>query len=115
MTAQAGDLLVKQIAPRLRALVPKSVKPVEAEDTEELVQDAITFAAQMLHRVEQTGRKFTPDNIAYYAVLHMRSGRRSQSANRTDTMAPGTLGELLASDHEDPPIQSSLPPAYALA
>ena len=141
MTAQAGDLLVEQIAPRLRALVPKSVKPVGAEDTEELVQDAITIAAQMLHRVEQTGRKFTPGNIAYYAVLHMRSGRRSQSANRTDTMAPGTqldhkstvlsfeeevgydpeldapitLGDLLASDHEDPAIQSSLPPAYALA
>ena len=90
MTAQAGDLLVEQIAPRLRALVPKSVKPVGAEDTEELVQDAIVIAAQMLHRVELSGKKFTPGNIAYYALLHMRSGRRSQSANRTDTMAPGT-------------------------
>ena len=141
MTAQAGDLLVEQIAPRLRALVPKSVKPVGAEDTEELVQDAIVIAAQMLHRVELSGKKFTPGNIAYYALLHMRSGRRSQGSSRIDTMAQGTqldakstvlsfeeevgydpeldapitLGDLLASDHEDPAIQSSLPPAYALA
>jgi len=133
MTAQAGDLLVEQIAPRLRTLVPKSVKPVGAEDTEELVQDAIVIAAQMLHRVEQSGKKFTPGNIAYYALLHMRSGRRSQSATRTDTMAPGTqldakstvlsfeeevgydpeldapitLGELLASEHEDPAMEAA--------
>ena len=133
MTAQAGDLLVEQIAPRLRTLVPKSVKPVGAEDTEELVQDAIVIAAQMLHRVELSGKKFTPGNIAYYALLHMRSGRRSQSANRTDTMAPGTqldakstvlsfeeevgydpeldapitLGELLASEHEDPAMEAA--------
>jgi hypothetical protein len=133
MTAQAGYLLVEQIAPRLRALVPKSVKPVGAEDTEELVQDAIVIAAQMLHRVELSGKKFTPGNIAYYALLHMRSGRRSQSATRTDTMAPGTqldhkstvlsfeeevgydpeldapitLGELLASEHEDPAMEAA--------
>ena len=133
MTAQAGDLLVEQIAPRLRALVPKSVKPVGAEDTEELVQDAIVIAAQMLHRVELSGKKFTPGNIAYYALLHMRSGRRSQSATRTDTMAPGTqldhkstvlsfeeevgydpeldapitLGDLLASEHEDPSMEAA--------
>jgi hypothetical protein len=133
LTAQEGYLLVEHIATRLRALVPKSVKPVGAEDTEELVQDAIVIAAQMLHRVELSGKKFTPGNIAYYAVLHMRSGRRSQSATRTDTMAPGTqldhkstvlsfedevgydpeldapitLGELLASDHEDPSMEAA--------
>ncbi len=133
MTAQAGDLLVEQIAPRLRALVPKSVKPVGAEDTEELVQDAIVIAAQMLHRVEQSGKKFTPGNIAYYALLHMRSGRRSQGSSRIDTMAQGTqldgsssvlsfeeevgydpeldapitLGDLLASEHEDPAMEAA--------
>jgi hypothetical protein len=133
MSPSAGCLLVEQIAPRLRALVPKSVKPVGAEDAEELVQDAITIAAQMLHRVEQSGKKFTPGNIAYYAVLHMRSGRRSQGSSRIDTMAQGTqldhkstvlsfeeevgydpeldapitLGQLLASDHEDPAMEAA--------
>ena len=133
MSPSAGDLLVEQIAPRLRTLVPKSVKPVGAEDAEELVQDAITIAAQMLHRVEQTGKKFTPGNIAYYAVLHMRSGRRSQGSSHADIMgigtqldrkstvlsfeeevgydpeldAPITLGELLASEHEDPAMEAA--------
>ena len=56
MTAQAGEMLVEQIVPRLRTLVPKSVKPVGAEDTEELIQDSLVVAAQMLHRVEQSGK-----------------------------------------------------------
>lgn len=133
MSPSAGCLLVEHIAPRLRALVPKSVKPVGAEDGEELIQDAIVIAAQMLDRVEQAGKKVTAGNIAYYAVLHMRSGRRSQGSSRADTMAPGTqldhkstvlsfeeevgydpeldepitLGELLASDHEDPAIAAT--------
>ena len=133
MSPSAGCLLVEQIAPRLRALVPKSVKPVGAEDGEELIQDAIVIAAQMLDRVEQTGKNVTAGNIAYYVLLHMRSGRRSQSANRTDAMSPGTqldhhstvlsfeeevgydpeldepisLGQLLASEHEDPSMDAA--------
>lgn len=133
MTAQAGSLLVEEIAPRLRTLVPKSVKPVGAEDPEELLQDAITIAAQMLDRVEQQNKKVTPGNIAYYVILHMRSGRRSQGSSRVDTMAAGTqldgsssvlsfeeevgydpeldepitLEQLLASEHEDPSMEAA--------
>ena len=133
MTAQAGTMLVEEIAPRLRTLVPKSVKPVGAEDPEELLQDALAIAANMLHRVEQSGKQFTPGNIAYYVILHMRSGRRSQGSSRVDTMgigtqldgsssvlsfeeevgydpeldAPITLGDLLASEHEDPAMKAS--------
>ena len=133
MTAQAGSLLVEQIAPRLRTMVPKAVKPVGAEDAEELLQDAITIAAQMLHRVEVSGKKVTPGNIAYYVILHMRSGRRSQGSSRVDTMAVGTqldgsssvlsfeqevgydpeldepitLEQLLASEHEDPAMEAA--------
>ena len=133
MTAQAGNMLVEEITPRLRTLVPKSVKPVGGEDAEELLQDAITIAAQMLHRVEVSGKTVTPGNIAYYVILHMRSGRRSQGSSRVDTMAVGTqldgsssvlsfeeevgydpeldapitLGDLLASDHEDPSMEAA--------
>jgi hypothetical protein len=133
MTAQAGSVLVDEIAPRLKTLVPKSVKPVGAEDPEELLQDAIVIAAQMLHRVEESGKHVTPGNIAYYVILHMRSGRRSQGSSRVDTMAQGTqlegnssvlsfeeevgwdpeldapitLGELLASEHEDPSMEAA--------
>jgi len=128
MSPQAGFLLLEEIAPRLRAAIPKCVKKVGAEDDEELVQDAIVTAAQMLAAVERNGKTVTPGNIAYYTILHMRSGRRSQCRSRADTMAPGTqldtkscvlsfeeevgfdqeldepvtLGELLASHHDDP-------------
>ncbi len=128
MSPQAGQILVEQIAPRIRSAVPGCAKPVGAEDHEELVQDCIAMAAQMLHRVEEVGKTVTPGNIAYYAILHVKSGRRSYGAGRADAMAPGTqldakssvlsmeeevgydpeldeaitLGQLLTADHDDP-------------
>ena len=125
-------MLLEEIAPRLRATIPKSVLKVGAEDDEELMQEAITMAAQMLHRVEQTGKTVTPGNIAFYVTLHMKSGRRSHTSGRTDVMSAGTqldakscllsmetevgydpeldapidLGSLLASEHEDPSIEA---------
>ena len=140
MSPAAGDLLVEHIAPRLRATIPRVVKTVGAEDAEELVQDAIVIAAQMLDRVEQQGKSVTPGNIAYYAILHMKSGRRSQSANRSDVMMPGTqldakscllsmqdevgydpeldepinLGSLLASEREDPSTEAARHVDWAL-
>lgn len=90
MSPSAGKMLIDKIAPRLRHAIPKAVHPFGGEDAEELVQDSIAIAAQMLHSVESAGKDFTPGNIAYFAVLHMKSGRRSQSSSRTDVMAPGT-------------------------
>jgi hypothetical protein len=101
---------------------------VGAEDAEELLQDALAVAAKMLHDLEERGKEVTPGNVAYYTILHMRSGRRSYSAGRTDVMGAGTaldghscvlsfsepagidaetgeevyLGELLSSDQDDP-------------
>jgi hypothetical protein len=117
-----------EIAPRLRSAIPKCVHPVGAEDAEELVQDAIATAAQMLHNVEAAGKKVTAGNIAFFTILHMKSGRRSVCRSRADVMACGTqldhkscvlsqeeevgfdeelgepivLGELLASRADDP-------------
>ena len=79
-----------EIAPRLRVTIPKVVAPIGAEDPEELVQDAIVVAAQMLHSVEAAGKTVTAGNIAYYTILHMKAGRRSQNRSRADVMAPGT-------------------------
>jgi DNA-directed RNA polymerase specialized sigma24 family protein len=130
MSPSAGDLLVEQIAPRLRSAIPKCVNMVGAEDAEELVQDAIAMAARMLHNVEESGKTVTAGNIAYFTILHMKSGRRSQGTKRMDVMAPGTqldhnssvlsiheevgndsesdepvsLGELLATEREDPSV-----------
>jgi len=128
MSPQAGEILIEQIVPRIRAGVPGCAKAVGGEDHEELVQDCIAMAAQMLHRVEEIGKTVTPGNIAYYAILHVKSGRRSYGASRADAMAPGTqldsrssvlsleeevgydpeldeavtLGDVLAGNREDP-------------
>ena len=97
MTAQAGDLLVEQIAPRLRALVPKSVKPVGAEDTEEVAQDAIVIAAQMLHRVELSGKKFQGNRIK-------KRGHPERSAARAKAGRHGVEGSRESSqDHQTRP------------
>ncbi len=128
MSPSAGQVLIDEISPRLRSAVPRAVKPFGGEDPVELLQDSIVIAAQMLHSAEGAGRDVTPGNIAYYVILHMKSGRRSQSGSRADVMAPGTqldgkctlhsleepvgsdaesgdpvcLGEMLAAEREDP-------------
>ena len=126
-------MLMGQIAPRLRSAIPKTIQRVGAEDSEELVQDGIAMAAHMLHHLEIKGKSVTPGNVAYYCLLHLKSGRRSHSAGRTDTMGCGTqldsrscvlsleeevgydpeldqaitLGDLLTGDREDPSMMAA--------
>ena len=129
MTVEAGRLLVEEIAPRIRKAIPRNAPQIGHEDYEELIQDAIVIAAQMLSRVETQGKQFTAGNIAYYACLHIRSGRRSTGSSKLDVMAPQaqlcgntavhsldeefglqhqdfdgpvTRGEMLADSHDDP-------------
>ena len=81
-----------EVAPRLRATIPHVVRPTGSEDAEELLQDAMTLAAQMLHALEARGKERSrPGNVCYYVALLMKSGRRSQSANRTDALSPGAM------------------------
>ena len=133
MSPKAGSVLLDQIAPRLRATIPHVVRPTGAEDAQELLQDALAMAAQMLHSLETRGKTVTVGNVCYYVTLLMKSGRRSQSANRTDVLSPGamldgkssalsledpvgscpetgdavTLADLLAGTHEDPASAAS--------
>ena len=96
MSPRAGFILLDQVAPRLKAIIP-SIRPVGAEDVEELLQDALAVAAKMLHDLEERGKEVTPGNICYYTVLHLKSGRRSYSAGRTDVMGSGTQLDGLSS------------------
>ena len=128
MSPKAGFVLLDQIAPRLRATIPYVVRRTGSEDAEELLQDALATAAQMLHALEARGKEVTAKNICYYVTLLMKCGRRSQSSNRTDALSPGAmldgksralslealvgscpattepvaLGDLLSGTHEDP-------------
>lgn len=128
MSPRAGFVLMQEIEPRLRHIIPRSVQPVGAEDAEELIQDALAVAARMMHDLEQRNKSVTPGNIAYYTLLHMKSGKRSYGAGRTDVMSAGgqldgnssvlsfeeaaghdpdtgeeiPLGEMLAGEADDP-------------
>ena len=129
MSSHADTMLTDEIVPRLRHLIPHQVAFVGAEDAEEVLQDATLLAARLLARAQANGKTVTPGNIAYYTLLHVRSGRRSHSAGRSDVMgtrtqivghsritsleaplAPDdefpddtfTLGDVLASEAEDP-------------
>lgn len=132
MSPHAGFILTEEIVPRLKTAIPH-IKLVGAEDKEELLQDAIVVAAQMLDRLEQIGKQVTPGNVAYYTLLHMKSGRRSTGSGRTDVMSSGgqldgnscvlsfqepagidpetgeeiALGELLSCDRDDPALHAS--------
>jgi hypothetical protein len=43
----------------------------------------------MLQSVETVGKTVTPGNIAYYAIQHVKSGRRSTGSSIVDVMASG--------------------------
>ena len=62
MSPKAGFLLVDQIVPRLRSAIPGCVAAIGAEDSEELVHDAICMAAKMLHSVEAAGKTVKDSN-----------------------------------------------------
>ena len=119
---------MEEIAPRLRSGIPQCVRKVGAEDDEELYQDGLAMAAHLLHGLEERGKRVTPGNVAYYTILHLKSGRRSYSTGHTDVMGsatqighnsmvlsfeeevgfdeeigePITLGELLTTEEDDP-------------
>jgi len=124
-------MLVEQIAPRLRA-TSRCLPQVGADDAEELYQDGLAIAAQMLDSAEKKGKKVTAGNIAWYASKQLSTGRRSNYGGRADVLSPAAqldgnaqltsmqhevahahepesgggdgvvLVELLASDTEDP-------------
>src|SRR5713226_5110043 len=127
MSPQTGELLVKEVAPRIRSSLV-CVTCIGSEDREELEQDAVAMAAGLLESIEARGKQVTPGNVAYYAVKQIRQGRRSTGFFKSDAHHPAAqvsgrsrvvsldepvkseegsdeplvLGEVLASDAEDP-------------
>ena len=87
MSPQAGELLVQEIAPRIRNSV-SSVSQIGIDDVDELVQDAVAIAASMLISAESRQQKVTPGNVAYYAVGLIRQGRRSTGVRKNDVLHP---------------------------
>ncbi len=132
MSPQAGYLLVEEIAPRLR-IASRRVPQIGADDADELYQDGLATAAQMLDSAERNGRSVTAGNIAWYAGKRMAAGRRSTYGGRADVLSPAaqldgnaqlsSLQQEVASDPEtgegillgDLLIDSAEDPALAAA
>jgi hypothetical protein len=74
----------------LRSAVPQVAHCVGAEDPEELIGDATLHAARILHSAEARGKTITAGNVAYYAIEHTRSGRRSTGNSASDVHGAAT-------------------------
>ena len=90
MSPRAGWLLVNEIVPRLRSTVPLVAHCVGAEDPEELIGDATLHAARILHSAEARNKTVSASSVAYYAIEHTRSGRRSCGNSASDVHGAAT-------------------------
>jgi DNA-directed RNA polymerase specialized sigma24 family protein len=90
MSPRAGWLLVNEILPRLRSAVPQVAHCVGAEDPEELIGDATLHAARILHSAESRGKTVSASSVAFYAIEHTRSGRRSCGNSASDVHGAAT-------------------------
>src|SRR5258708_35229456 len=90
MNPQAGEMLVQQIAPRIRSLLSNSVAQVGSDDIGELAQDGIAMAAALLTSAQARGKKVSAGTVSYYAAKLVRQGRRSTGQSTTDVMHPAT-------------------------
>jgi hypothetical protein len=88
MSPQAGELLLQEIAPRLRNSIAHCVPRVGSDDIAELTQDSIAIAASLLSSAEARGKKVTAGKISYYTTKLIRQGRRSTGQSKTDVMHP---------------------------
>ncbi len=74
MSPQTGELLINEVAPRIRSSLV-GVTGIGSEDREELEQDAVAMAAGLLESIETRGKQVAPGNVAYYAVKQIWQGR----------------------------------------
>ena len=54
---QIGELLLQEVAPRIRSAVPYCVRTVGCEDHEEIIQDTICMAAKLYDSAERAGSR----------------------------------------------------------
>jgi hypothetical protein len=88
METDNETLLLHEVHPRLRTAIPKTIPMVGADDIEELVQDGIVIALLLYRSAKRTGKTITGSNVAHYAILALRSGRRSTGFRSSDVLHP---------------------------
>jgi DNA-binding NarL/FixJ family response regulator len=90
MSPESGCLLLNEVAPRIASAARHCVRFVGAEDHQEVTQDAIAMAAKIVHNAEINHKKVTAGNVAYYALQHAKSGRRSVGHSSADVLGTAT-------------------------
>jgi len=118
--------VLDEVKLRLRSGLRHGVPRVGSDDETELLQDGLVMALHFLQSAKASGKAVTAGTLAFYALKHLRCGRRSTGCRRTDPLhaaaqlshrsrvhsleepipgvseEPLTLGEVLASGAEDP-------------
>jgi len=132
MTPSTEHLLLKEVQPRLRIAITRTVPVVGSDDHEELLQDGLVIALRLLNGAQRSRTNVTGARVAYYTVKCLRSGRRSTGYRKTDALHPAsqlnghcrlhsfeepvavdrstdeslTLGEMLPAREDDPATQA---------
>ena len=89
MSPQAAKILVEEIMPIIEGTTYRTVRPLPTEDHEEVLQDTLASAAEMIDSVERAGKlhEVRPNSIAFYAIQRSKSARRSCGHNATDVLS----------------------------
>jgi len=132
MTPSTEHLLLKEVQPRLRIAITRTVPVVGSDDQEELLQDGLVIALRLLNGARRSRKNVTGASVAYYTIKCLRSGRRSTCYRKTDPLHPAsqlnghcrlhsfeepvavdrstdeslTLGEMLPAREDDPATQA---------
>src|ERR1700690_1762251 len=93
MSPQVGYVLEHEVVPRLRAAIPRTVLCIGSETHEDLIADATLIAARNMHNAEVKGKTIAPSSTAYYAIQHLKSGRRAVGNSATDVH--GSAAQLI--------------------
>jgi hypothetical protein len=131
MNTSTENLLLREVQPRLRRSIARTVPKVGCEDRQEILQDGLVIALHLLNAAQRSGKSVTAANVSFYAIKHLRSGRRSTGYWKTDPLHPAaqingcrlhsfdepiaidrstdeplTLGEILPAHDDDPATQA---------
>jgi len=132
MTPSTEDMLLKEVQPRLRNAIARTVPVVGSDDQEELLQDGLVIALRLLNGAQRSRKNVSGASVAHYTVKCLRSGRRSTGYRKTDPLHPAsqlnghcrlhsfeepvfidrstdeslTLGEMLPARDDDPATQA---------
>ena len=115
MSPDTERQLLNEVQPRLRAAIPRRVPMFGAEDAEELVQDGSVIALRLYVSASAAGKTVSPASLAHYAILALKSGRRSTGFKKNDTMHPAAQirgrarvesmdAPLVEGEADDPPL-----------